>query len=112
VVEHVDRLRTVAVCGAKDCRGRAGHADLLAQLTSGDVPCRVVETRCLDVCSGPVVVVGVGERKPRVFRKLRGRKQRRDLTAVVAGASMTDRLRAIRVTGASARRAVSRIRPR
>lgn len=110
VAKQADPVRTVAVCVAKDCRTSDGHRRLVEELDA--VPCRLVASRCLDVCSGPVVVVGVGERKPRVFRKVRRRKQRRDLRALIAGGSVTDRLRALRVTGSSGRRAVARVRLR
>ncbi len=107
-----DRAVSVALCGSKDCRTRAEHADLAEALTTGSVPCHLIDSRCLDVCSGPVVVVAYGSDRPRVFRKVRTGKQRRDLAALVSGGPMTDRLRAIRVTGKRARKAVARVRPR
>ncbi len=107
-----DRAVSVALCGSKDCRTRAEHAALAEALTTGPVPCRLIDSRCLDVCSGPVVVVGFGTDRPRVFRKVRSGKQRRDVSALAAGGPMTDRLRAIRVTGKRARKAIARVRPR
>jgi hypothetical protein len=102
----------VAICGSKDCRGWPEHDQLTAAFGSADVPCQVVDSRCLDICKGPVVVVGRIDERPLVFRKVRGRKQRRDLVALAAGGPITDRLRSLRVTGNSARRAIARVRPR
>lgn len=102
----------VALCGSKDCRTRSGHAELVEQLVAGDRPCQLIESRCLDICSGPVLVAGYGEERPQVFRKVRTAKQRRDLLRFLGGAPMTDRLRALRVTGKKARRAIGRVRPR
>jgi len=102
----------VAVCGSKDCRTRPEYDDLTAALGGADVPVEVIDSRCLDICKGPVVVVRRTDDRPIVFRKVRGRKQRRDLVALVAGGPVTDRLRSIRVTGSTARRAIARIRPR
>ncbi len=101
----------MAVCGSKDCRTRDGYADLLRELTASG-QCQLVDSRCLDICSGPVVVVDVGAERARVFRKVRRPKQRRDLVRLVVGRPMSDRLRRLQVTGSTARRARRRIRPR
>lgn len=102
----------VAVCGSKDCRARPEHDELTVALGGTDVPWQLIDSRCLDICKGPVVVVGRSDRRPLVFRKVRGRKQRRDLVALLEGGPITDRLRTLGVTGPGARRAIVRVRPR
>ena len=92
----------VAVCVGGHCRRHAGFAELRAELGAAT---DVIEVRCLELCDSPVVVVGPGTAKPVVLRKLRTRKQRRDLVAVVGGAALTDRLQQRRVRG-KRRRAV------
>ena len=67
----------VVVCIGKACRRRAEFADLRSELMG--VP--HVETRCLDVCKGPVVVVGLDSGDELVLAMVRSRKQRRDLAA-------------------------------
>lgn len=102
----------IAICGSKDCRARPEYDELTTALVDADVPRQVIDSRCLDICTGPVLVVGRIDKRPLVFRKVRRRKQRRDLVALVAGGPITDRLRSLRVTGSTARRAIVRVRPR
>ncbi len=94
----------VALCAGKDCRRAEGYRELRSEL-GADADVSVV--RCLEVCVGPVVVVELS--KPIVLRKLRTRKQRRDLVAVLNGAALSDRLDRRRVRGKSRRVALGEL---
>lgn len=96
----------MALCGGKDCRRRDEFGDLRDALRA---VAAVATVRCLDVCDGPVVVVGPRSPEPAVFEKLRSPKERRDLTAHVTGAAPTDRLERRRVTGKARRTALAEL---
>jgi len=99
-------MATVAVCIGKDCRRRAEFDDLHAELM--DLP--HVETRCLDVCKGPVVVVHPDADDAIVLAMLRSRKQRRDLRrTIVNGGAPSGRLARRTVTGSKRRTALRRL---
>ncbi len=96
----------VAVCIGKACRRRAEFADLRSELMG--VP--HVETRCLDVCKGPVVVVGLDSGDELVLAMVRSRKQRRDLRrTIVSGRAVSARLERHSVTGSKRRTALRRL---
>lgn len=96
----------VAICAGGHCRRHDGFAELRDEL--GGVA-SVCEVRCLDLCDSPVVVVGPGDAKPVVLRKVRTRKQRRDLVAAVGGAPLTGRLKQRRVRGKRRRKALAEL---
>ena len=73
---------SVALCIGKDCRRRAEFDDLHSLLTG--LP--HIETKCLDVCKGPVVVVSPHSDDEIVLAMIRSRKERRDLRrSIVSG---------------------------
>lgn len=97
---------SVALCVGKDCRRRAEFDDLHALLTG--VP--HIETRCLDVCKGPVVVVCPETDDEIVLAMIRSRKERRDLRrSIVSGRPLSERLERRRVTGSKRRTALRRL---
>lgn len=96
----------VAVCAGKSCRRHEAYGDLLRDL--GGVA-DVVTVRCLDVCDSPVVVVGPDTERPIVLRKVRKRKQRRDLIALARGEPITARLREREVRRKRRRKALDRL---
>ena len=81
---------TVALCCGKDCVKDEGFAELREALRRG---CTVRETRCLGVCKGPMVILEPDSKKPRVLKRLRKGKHRRDLLALLfEGEGMSARL--------------------
>ena len=103
-VDHA--MATVAVCIGKDCRRRAEFDDLRGELM--DLP--HIETRCLDVCKGPVVVIHPDADDAIVLAMLRSRKQRRDLRrTIVNGGALSGRLARRTVTGSKRRTALRRL---
>ncbi len=97
---------SVALCIGKDCRKRAEFDELHAMLTG--LP--HIETRCLDVCNGPVVVVCPESTEEIVLARVRSRKQRRDLRRVILrGDALTERLGRRAVTGSKRRAALRRL---
>jgi (2Fe-2S) ferredoxin len=97
---------SVAVCIGKDCRRRAEFADLRDELMG--IP--HVETRCLDVCKGPVVVVCPESGDEIVLAMVRSGKQQRDLRrTVVTGQALSERLERHLVTGSKRRTALRRL---
>ncbi len=97
---------TVAVCIGKDCRRRAEFDDLRSELMG--VP--HVETKCLDVCKGPVVVVCPASGDEVVLAMIRSAKQQRDLRrTVVGGRALSARLERRVVTGTKRRTALRRL---
>ena len=96
-----------AVCTGKDCRRSAGFEELQASLSG----VAYVETKCLDVCKGPVVVVDPASPDAVVLAKVRSPKQRRALLLLVArGGDPPDRLARRAVTGSTRRRALRRLK--
>jgi len=105
---HAAHLTTtsVALCIGKDCRRRAEFDDLRAELM--DLP--HIETRCVDVCRGPVVVIHPDAEDAIVLAMLRSGKQRRDLRrTIVNGGAPSERLARRTVTGSKRRTALRRL---
>ena len=69
-----------------------------------------IETRCLDVCKGPVVVIHPDSDDAMVLAMIRSRKQRRDLRrTIVNGGAPSERLARRTVTGSKRRTALRRL---
>ena len=97
---------SVALCVGKDCRRRVEFDDLHSLLTG--VP--HIETKCLDVCKGPVVVVCPHSDDEIVLAMIRSRKERRDLRrTIVGGRALSDRLERRTVHGSKRRTALRRL---
>ena len=95
----------VGVCAGKDCRRSREFGDLTSTLTR----CTIVETRCLDICSGPVVILDPASDDAVILSKLRSSKDRRDLQDVIdRGARLSARLKKRRVLGSKRRAAMRR----
>ncbi len=96
----------IALCVGKACRKRSEFHELHAMLTG--VP--HLETRCLDVCKGPVVVVFADSDDEIVLGRVRSPKQRRDLARVIVdGHRLSERLERRNVTGTKRRTALRRL---
>jgi hypothetical protein len=100
----------VAMCTAKDCRRADGFRTVQRELKrAGDLR----ELPCLDVCDGPVVVLGSRGDDAVVIERVRSRALALELIDhAVAGAPLSGRLRKRRLTGtkqAKARRRLRRI---
>lgn len=97
----------VGLCVGKDCRKRSELTPLYEALQPA---CHVTYLPCIGVCKGPVVVVDIDANKPRIFRRLRSKKERRDLLRLVKdGGPPSDRLRAARVKGSKRKAALRRV---
>jgi hypothetical protein len=95
----------VGLCAGKDCRRSREFEDLKASLTR----CTVVETRCLDICDGPVLILDPTSDDAVVLSKLRSSKDVRDLQYVVhRDAKLSSRLKKRRVLGSKRRSALRR----
>jgi hypothetical protein len=95
----------VGLCAGKDCRRSREFEDLKATLTG----CTIVETRCLDICHGPVVIVEPLSEDPVVLSKLRAPKDARALQRVIDGdAELSGHLKKRRVLGSKRRSALRR----
>jgi len=95
----------VGVCAGKDCRRSREFDDLKATLTG----CTIVETRCLDICHGPVVIIEPWSDEAVVLSRLRAASDVRDLHHVIADrAKLTSRLKKRRVLGSKRRAALRR----
>ena len=95
----------VVLCAGKDCR----HSSEFASVRRALDQCSVVETRCLDICNGPVVIVEPTSQDAIVLSKLRAAKDVRDLERLVSGRErITPRLQRRRVTGSKRRAALRR----
>lgn len=102
---HDFTTASVALCVGKDCRRRAEFDDLHSLLTG--LP--HIETKCLDVCKGPVVVVSHSDDEI-VLAMIRSRKERRDLRrSIVSGRALSERLERRTVTGSKRRTALRRL---
>jgi hypothetical protein len=98
-------LAVVGLCAGKDCRRSREFGDLRSTLTR----CTIVETRCLDICHGPVVIVGPQTADPVVLSKLRTAKEIRDVQRLIDGAgTLSGRLKKRRVLGGKRRAALRR----
>lgn len=101
----------VGLCTGKDCRRADGFRTVERELG------RVGEVRrlpCLDVCDGPVVVLGVRSETPVVIERVRNRALAQELVDHIGdGDELTGRLRKRVLTGskrAKARRRIARAR--
>ena len=101
----------VGLCTGKDCRKADGFRTTERELRRcGELR----ELPCLDVCDGPVVVVGVRTDAPVVIERVNSRALALDLVDhVTAGTQLAPRLRKRVLTGAKrakARRRITRAR--
>ncbi len=71
----------VAMCAGKDCRTRCEYEKLRAEL---DRHCELLELKCVDICSGPVVVVGPTSDTAVVLSKLRSKQHRKHLLRMLS----------------------------
>jgi hypothetical protein len=99
----------VGLCTGKDCRKADGFRTVERELRrTGDVR----DLACLDVCNGPVVVLGVRSEAPVVIERVNNRALALDVVGHVAeGAELTARLRKRVLSGskrAKARRRITR----
>jgi hypothetical protein len=95
----------VGVCVGKDCRRSHEFAAMQGALSR----CQVIETRCLDICDGPVVILQPLSDEPIVLSKLRSGKDVRDLNRLVNGEiKLSARLKKRRVLGSKRRSALRR----
>jgi hypothetical protein len=95
----------VAICTGRSCRKRDGAAALRDAVAGSG---RVVDSSCLSICKGPVVVLDPLGDVPLVLSKVRSRKAIRDVGRVVAGRPPSRRLRERTVTGSKRDKAVHR----
>ena len=97
----------VGLCTGKDCRKSDGFRTTERELRRcGEVR----ELPCLDVCDGPVVVVGVRTDAPVVIERVNSRALALELVDhVTAGAQLPPRLRKRVLTGAKRAKARRRI---
>ena len=100
----------VGLCSGKDCRRSHEFSAMKHALSR----CEVVETRCLDICDGPVVILAPLSAEPVVLSKLRSPKDVRDVGRLVrneiekGGISLSARLEKRRVLGSKRRSALRR----
>ena len=102
---------TVAVCTGKDCRKRSEYRELRAVLDDGaGGGADVVETSCLDVCKGPVVIVEPMSVHPVVLAKVRSKKAHTHLRRLVDGrGGLTSTLEELAVSKSDRRTALKRL---
>lgn len=77
-LKSIDRP-IVALCAGKDCKKRCEFAKMYGALAK---QCDIVELKCVGICSGPVVVAHAASDQPRVFARMKTKKDRRDLLRV------------------------------
>ena len=99
----------IGLCTGKDCRKADGFRTTERELRRcGEVR----ELACLDVCDGPVVVLGVRSEAPVVIERVSNRAMALELVDhVTTGAELSGRLRKRVLTGskrAKARRRITR----
>ena len=99
----------IGLCTGKDCRKADGFRTTERELRRcGEVR----ELACLDVCDGPVVVLGVRSETPVVIERVSNRAMALELVDhVTAGTELSGRLRKRVLTGskrAKARRRITR----
>ena len=99
----------IGLCTGKDCRKADGFRTTERELRRcGEVR----ELACLDVCDGPVVVLGVRSETPVVIERVSNRAMSLELVDhVTAGTELSGRLRKRVLTGskrAKARRRITR----
>jgi hypothetical protein len=97
----------VGLCTGKDCRKADGFRTTERELRRcGEVR----ELACLDVCDGPVVVVGVRTDAPVVIERVNSRALALELVDhVTVGTQLSPRLRKRVLTGAKRAKARRRI---
>ena len=99
----------IGLCTGKDCRKADGFRTTERELRRcGEVR----DLACLDVCDGPVVVLGVRSETPVVIERVSNRAMALELVDhVTAGTELSGRLRKRVLTGskrAKARRRITR----
>jgi hypothetical protein len=99
----------IGLCAGKDCRRADGFRTVQRELGRA---CTVVELPCLDVCDGPVVVLGLRSSEAVVLERVGNRALTLEIVEhVVDGDPLSGRLRKRRLSGtkrAKARRRVER----
>ena len=97
----------VGLCTGKDCRKADGFRTTERELRRcGEVR----ELACLDVCDGPVVVLGPRSEAPVVIERVNNRAMALELVDhVTSGTELTGRLRKRVLTGAKRAKARRRI---
>ena len=96
---------TVGAVRGQRCRRSHEFAAIQGALS----PCQVIETRCLDICDGPVVILEPLSDDPIVLSKLRSAKDVRDVHRLVDGEiNLSARLKKRRVLGSKRRSALRR----
>lgn len=96
----------VGLCAGKDCRRSHEFSEMKTALQSH---CQVIETRCLDICDGPVVILDPLSDDAVVLSKLRSPKDVRDVERLVSGdIKRSARLNKRRVLGSKRRSALRR----
>jgi hypothetical protein len=95
----------VGLCAGKDCRRSREFEGIKRAVSRGEV----VETRCLDICDGPVVILDPMSDDAVVLSKLRSSKDARDVELLLGrAAKLTKRLQKRRVLGSKRRSALRR----
>ncbi|MET0908970.1 MAG: hypothetical protein ABWZ99_05825 [Ilumatobacteraceae bacterium] len=95
----------VGLCAGKDCRRSREFGEMQGALAR----CTVVETKCLDICDGPVVILDPLSDDAIVLSKLRSSKDVRDVQRLANGeAKLSARLEKRRVLGSKRRSALRR----
>ncbi len=101
----------IGLCTGKDCRKADGFRTVERELRRAG---GVRDLPCLDVCDGPVVVLGVHSDAPVVIERVRNRALALELVDhVTAGSDLSGRLRRRVLSGskrATARRRITRAR--
>lgn len=97
----------IGLCTGKDCRKADGFRTTERELRRcGEVR----ELACLDVCDGPVVVLGVRSETPVVIERVSNRAMALELVDhVTAGTELSGRLRKRVLTGSKRAKAQRRI---
>lgn len=92
----------------KDCRKRNEVEKIRADL---DGRCDVIEMRCVGICQGPVVVAHLETETPVVFKKIRGKKDRKNLRRLLdVPSAKTCNLEAVRPKSKKHRSALKGVR--
>ena len=98
----------VAMCTAKDCRRADGFRTVQRELQRAG---HLRELPCLDVCDGPVVVLGSRRDDAVIIERVRNRALALELIDhVVGGAPLSSRLRKRRLAGTKLAKARRRLR--
>jgi hypothetical protein len=103
----MSKASDVGLCTGKDCRRADGFRTTERELRRGG---ELRELPCLDVCDGPVVVVGLRTDAPVVIERVNNRALALELVDhVTAGSQLSPRLRKRVLTGAKRAKARRRI---